>query len=226
MLNERFLARLAEAYPEFHARVDDDARADAARLLDASHGDVGRALVRARMEGALRVYLPYVKGSLPVVGRERDAMEAFSRLVLTVSHVAGHPPSHMEAARDHVVAVLRQSLDIERLERLVRRNDAKEAAAGAAAATGIMASLTTLVSPITTFRKVRRWARFVPPPVRVVAAAVVVAGVLSIPLVAGYSAGIRAERSAATPPGPAGPTLGPDGEAGTRTGTSLPPRSY
>lgn len=199
MLNEKFLSRLREAFPEFYERVDREAAQDAMDLKAAAHGDVQQALVRARMQGAGRVWVPYVRGALPVVGNERPAMEAFSKLVLTVDHVVGYSPPTMEAARDQVVNVLRNSLDVERLRRLVDRDTKKAAATGAAtatAATGIMASATALMSPITAYRQASRWIRYVPVPVRVGVGAVVAAAVLSVPLVAGYSAGIQAEKAA------------------------------
>lgn len=227
MLNEKFLSRLREAFPEFYERVDREAAQDAMDLKAAANGDVAQALVRARMQGAGRVWMPYVRGAVPFVGNERPAMEAFSRLVLTVDHLVGYAPPTMEAARDQVVNVLRNSLDVERLRRLVDR-DTRKAAAGAAtatAATGMMASATALLSPITAYRQASRWIRFVPVPVRVAAGAVVAAAVLSIPLVAGYSAGIHAERVARQET--AIPTTGrPVGSNGSPSERATESRSY
>lgn len=200
MLNETFLSRLGDEFPEFYARVDEQARSEAARLRIAAKGDVGKALARARIEGAARLWWPYVKGSVPLAKRERDAMEGFSRLVLTVGHVVGHEPGGMEQARMHVVGVLRQSLDYERLKDLVesrgKKADGKDEAKAAVAGAGIMASLTTMMAPVTMFRSARRYVRFVPPPARVVVAAVVVAALASVPFVAGFSAGHKAEQAA------------------------------
>lgn len=215
MLNEKFLARLHVAFPDFYGRVREEAASDAAMLLHDADGDVTQALVRARLMGAGRIWAPYVKGSIPWIGKgkERDAMEAFSRVVLTVDELAGYRPPTMEAARDQVVNVLRNSLDVERLRRLLDR-DQRKAATGAAASAGIMASATALMSPITAYRQARRWMRFVPVPIRVAAGAVVAAAVLSIPLVAGYSAGIQAEkaaRNAADAPSTGPAATGPNG---------------
>lgn len=195
MLSERFLTRLEDAFPHFYDRVNADAMEDAVRLLKDAGGDLEKALVRARFEGAGRLWWPYVKGAIPKFGNDLRAMEEFSRLVLTVHHVAGHAPSTMEDARARVVSVLRSSLDVERLKRALGREE-KEAAAGAAAGAGIVASMTALVAPIQSVRAARRWLRFIPPPLRVTLAAVVVAALLSVPFVAGYSAGHHAERHA------------------------------
>ena len=195
MLNEKFLSRLREAFPEFYARVNEEARHEAEELRRAAGGDVQQALVRARMMGAARVWVPYVRGTLPLVGNERPAMESFSRLVLTVDHVVGYEPPSMEAARDQVTNVLRSSLDVERLRRLLER-DERQAAKGAAAGAGVLASASALMAPITAYKQARRWMKFVPVPMRVAAGAVVAAAILSVPLVAGYSAGIQAEKAA------------------------------
>lgn len=206
MLSERFLLRLEDAFPHFYDRVNADALEDAMRLRQQTGGDLERALVRARFEGAGRIWWPYVRGTVPLVKNELPAMEAFTRLVLTVFHLVGQPPSSMEAARSRVVSVLRDSLDVERLRRLLGR-DEKEAAKGAAAGAGVVASMTALVAPLQTMRSARSWARFVPAPLRATLAAVVVAALLSIPLLAGFSAGQHAEeeaRKAKEPPTPKG----------------------
>lgn len=195
MLSERFLTRLQDAFPHFYDRVNADAMEDAVRLLKNSGGDLEKALVRARFEGAGRLWWPYVRGAIPKLGNDLRAMEEFSRLVLTVHHVSGHAPATMEDARSRVVSVLRSSLDVERLRRVLGREE-KEAAAGAAAGAGVIASMTAVVAPIQSVRAARKWLRFIPPPLRVTLAAVVVAALLSVPFVAGYSAGHHAEREA------------------------------
>lgn len=213
MLNENFLSRLSDEFPEFYARIDEEARAEAARLRIAAKGDVGKALARARIEGAARLWWPYVKGSVPLAKRERDAMEGFSRLVLTVGHVVGHEPGGMEQARTHVAGVLRQSLDYERLKDLVDRRGketAKDEAKAAAAGAGIMASVTAMMAPVTMFRSARRYARFVPAPARVAVAAVVVAALASVPFVAGFSAGHKAEQAARAGTAVSGASEDPD----------------
>ncbi|HWH08640.1 MAG TPA: hypothetical protein VNX21_05530 [Candidatus Thermoplasmatota archaeon] len=199
MLSERFLGRLEDAFPHFYDRVNADAIEDAMRLRSEAGGDLERALVRARFEGARAIWWPYVRGTVPLARDELPAMEAFTRLVLTVFHLVGQPPATMEAARGRVVAVLRDSLDVERLQRMLRREEkeaAKDAAKGAAAGAGVVASMTALVAPLQSLRAARKWVRFVPPPLRATLAAVVVAALLSIPLVAGYSAGQHAEAEA------------------------------
>lgn len=203
MLNERFLGRLHDAFPEFYARVDEEARSEAARLRIATQGDVEKALSRARLEGAARLWWPYVKGSIPFAKRERAAMEGFTRLVLTVGHIVGHEPGGMDPARRHVVGVLRQSLDYERLKDVIEmrlrregKDPAKEEAKAAVASAGIMATMTALWGNISTFRNATKYARFVPPPVRIAAAGVVVAALASVPLVASLSAGHKAEQAA------------------------------
>ena len=209
MLDERFLSRLRDAFPTFYARVDEEARAEAAKLRIETGGDVEKALARARLQGTARLWWPYVKGSVPVVRREREAMEGFARLVLTIDHVVGYEPGGMEQAREHVVGVLREAVDHERLKALLERKDteAKAAAAGA----GLVATASAMMAPLTlartAFANVRRYGKFVPPPARVAIAAVVVAALASIPLVAGYSAGRKAEaaaRAQTTPLGQAG----------------------
>lgn len=195
MLSEPFLARLESAFPQFYDRVDAEAFEDAQRIRKEAGGDLERALVRARFEGTRRIWWPYVRGSVPLVGNDRHAMEAFTRLVLTVDHVVGFQPQGMDAARKQVVGVLRQSIDVERLRRLVghgEKEDAKAAATGA----GLVASMGALMAPIASFRSARKWLRVVPPPLRVTLAGVVVAALLSVPLVAGYSAGHNAEKAA------------------------------
>lgn len=210
MLSERFLLRLEDAFPHFYERVNADALEDAVRLRQETGGDLERALVRARFEGAGRIWWPYVRGTVPVVKNELPAMEAFTRLVLTVFHLVGQPPGTMEAARTRVVSVLRDSLDVERLRRLLGREEkeaAKDAAKGAAAGAGVVASMTALVAPLQSMRAARKWARFLPAPLRATLAAVVVAALVSIPLLAGFSAGQHAEeeaRKGKEPPRPKG----------------------
>ncbi|MFA5861287.1 MAG: hypothetical protein WDA16_06285 [Candidatus Thermoplasmatota archaeon] len=191
MLSERFFRRLEDAFPHFYDRVSADAMEDARRIMQDTGGDVEKALLRARFESAGRLWWPYVKGSVPVVGNDLAAMEAFTRLVLTVDFIVGHAPPDLSAARRQVVLVLRESLDVERLRNIVRR-DAKDAAAGA----GLVATMSALLGPLTMARRVSKWSRFVPVPVRVTLGAVVVAALLSLPLMAGYSAGRNAERVA------------------------------
>lgn len=195
MLSETFLSKLHEAFPSFYDRVAAAALEDAARLSREAQGDLEKALVRARFEGAGRVWWPYVRGSVPLVGNPQPAMEAFTRLVLTVQHLAGHPATSMEEARTRTIDVLRQSLDVERLKRALGR-DEKEAAKGAAAGAGMVASMAAVVAPIQSVRSARRWLRFLPPPLRVTLGAVVVAALLSVPIVAGFSAGQHAEAEA------------------------------
>jgi hypothetical protein len=198
MLDDAFLVRLGQAFPYFYARVDEEARAEAAKLRIETGGDVEKALSRARLSGTARLWWPYVKGSIPLVRRDRDAMEGFSRLVLTIDHVVGYEPGGMEQARDHVAGVLRSAIDYERLKDLVTREDgeAKAAAAGA----GLVATAGAVMAPLalarSLFTNVRRWGKFVPPPARVAIGAVVVAALASVPLVAGYSAGRKAEQAA------------------------------
>lgn len=229
MLNEKFLGRLKESFPEFYQRVNEEAMQEARDLRDAAHGDVQQALVRARMQGAARVWVPYVRGTIPFAGDDRPAMEAFSRLVLTVDHVVGYAPPSMEAARDQVVSVLRSSLDVERLRHLLER-DEKQAAAGAAAGAGLLASASALMSPITAYRQARKWMRFVPAPMRVAAGAVVAAAILSVPLVAGYSAGIQAEKAARnfgeTPPAKTAASAKSSTNGGSDKAKTEPSRSY
>lgn len=195
MLDEKFLSRLSMAFPEFYARVDEEARTEAARLRVEANGDLAKALVRARLEGAARLWWPYVKGSVPFAKSERAAMEGFSRLVLTVGHVLSHEPGGMEQAREHVVGVLRQSLDVARLKDLVTRREQEEKAAAAAGA-GIMASVAAMISPISVARRGWKIARVIPGWGRVAIAAVVVAAAASVPIVAGMSAGRKAEQAA------------------------------
>lgn len=194
MLNERFLGRLSRAFPEFYAKVDEESRAEATKLLAETNSDVPKALARARLQGAGALWWPYVKGSVPFVKRERDAMEGFTRLVLTVGHLLGHEPGSMEAAREHVVNALRQSLDVERLKDLVKRREKEETTAAVGAA-GIAASITAMMAPISMARTGVRYARYIPGWGRIAIAAVVVAAAASVPIVAGYSAGQKAEKS-------------------------------
>ncbi|GEM_PF-6075505 len=209
MLDERFLTRLSQAFPTFHDRVDAEAKAEAQRLLAQSGGDVQRALVRARFEGAARLWWPYVKGSVPVVGDDRGAMEAFTRIVLAVDHVLGHQPPSMEAAREQVIQVLRSSLDVERLSKLAG-GEGPQAGKGGAAAAGLVASVAALWAPVSAARRVARAARWLPRPVKYGVGALVLATLASIPIVAGFSAGRQAERAARSRGIP--PTLeAPDG---------------
>jgi hypothetical protein len=198
MINERFLRRLEDAFPHFYDRSNADAMEDAQRILKETGGDVEKALLRARLESAARLWWPYVKGSLPLVGNDVPAMEAFTRLVLTVDHIVGTAPAGLPEARGQVVHVLRSSMDVERLRRLVAGSPAAPAAggAGAAAGAGVLASMGALVAPLQMFRRARSLSRFVPAPLKTTLAAVVVAAILSIPLLTGYSAGRAAERSA------------------------------
>jgi hypothetical protein len=122
-------------------------------------------------------------------------MEAFARLVLTVDHLVGFEPGGMEASRAHVVAVLRDSLDVERLRDIVSRREQDEAKAAAAGA-GIMASVATMMAPLTMLRRARTAVRWLPGWGRVAAGAIVVGALASVPLVAGYSAGRKAEAAA------------------------------
>lgn len=199
MLSERFLARLEGEFPQFYERVNNESMHEAARYRAEAGGDVQKALLRARFDAAGRLWLPYVRGTIPFVGDERPAMEAFSRLVLTVDHLVGYVPPSMEAARVQVVEVLRNSVDYERLHRVLDRQEKEKAkaAAGATAATaGLMATVTTLMAPIQMYRSARSAVGFVPPQLRIALGAVVVAALLSVPFVAGYSAGMQAEKAA------------------------------
>lgn len=195
MLNEGFLARLAGEFPSFYARVDEEARAEAAKLRAEAGGDVAKALARARIAGAARLWWPYVKGTIPLLRRDRAAMEGFARLVLTVDHLVGYEAGSMEAARDHVTQVLRDSLDVERLKDLISRREKDEAAAAAKGA-GLMATVTAAMAPVSMLRSARRYARWLPPPARVAAGAIIVGALASIPFVAGFSAGHKAEKAA------------------------------
>lgn len=195
MINERFLRRLEDAFPHFYDRVSADAMEDARRILQDTHGNVEKALLRARFESAGRLWWPYLKGSVPFLGKDLSAMEAFTRLVLTVDFIVGHPPPDIDAARAQVVTVLRDSLDVDRLRKLIKR-DKQDAGAGAAAGAGLVASMGALLGPISFARRVTKWSRFVPTPIKATLGAVVVAALLSVPLMAGYSAGRRAEHAA------------------------------
>src|SRR5438067_7809646 len=148
MLNDRFLSRIEDEFPQFYARVAEQAAEDAVRIRQSVGGDAEKALVRARFESAGRLWWPYVKGT---VSKDRDAMEAFTRLVLTVDHLAGYHPLSMEDARRQVVDVLRNSLDVERLRKLVKSD---KAAAG-----GIVATATALLAPIGAARTAWKWLR-------------------------------------------------------------------
>lgn len=201
MLSQDFLSDLRAQFPEFYARVNEEAMRDASRLRAESGGDVNRALVRARVQGAASVWWPYVQGVVPVVGNRRPAMEAFTRLVLTVDHLVGYQPADMDTARRQVSHVLEEAIDAERIMKLVGLDKKEEkaaaaGAAGAAAAGGMMASLTTLVAPFQTLRQARRFAKFIPFPARVAIGAAVMVTLASIPLMAGVSAATNAERAA------------------------------
>ncbi|MEA3202119.1 MAG: hypothetical protein QOE90_3547 [Thermoplasmata archaeon] len=193
MIDERFLARLSLAFPSFYERVDAEAAAAARSLLDESHGDVQRALVRARFEGAGRLWWPYVKGSVPVLGDDRAAMEQFTRIVLTIDHLVGHKPGSLERAREQVTDVLRASLDVERLGRLAGRGRTGKAAAGTA---GVFAGLAAVYAPIKAVRRVAGAVRWLPAPAKATLAGLALATAASIPIMAGYSAGRHAERAA------------------------------
>lgn len=195
MLNETFLSRLRAGFPSFYERVNNEAMHEAARLREAAGGDVEKALLRARFEGAGHLWWPYVKGSVPVVGNDQAALEGFTRLVLTVDHLVGHAPPSMEAARDQVEHVLRNSLDVERIKRVLSR-DTRSAGETAAASAGIVASIGALWAPVAAYRRFRGAIRFVPPPLRIGLAAVVVGALASLPVVAAYSAGRHAEKDA------------------------------
>lgn len=194
MLNDAFLARLSDRYPEYYDRANADAMEDASRILREVGGDTEKALVRARLESSRRVWWPYVRGAIPFVKDERPAMEAFSKLVLTVDHVLGVAPPTMEIARAQVVEVLRNSLDVERLKKLIAREP------DAATSAGIVASMAALTAPLQSFRFVGKYGKWLPVPVRITLAGVVVAAVLSVPLIAGYSAGRQAELAARNAP--------------------------
>lgn len=195
MLDERFLARLAQAFPSFYDRVNAEALDEAHRLLGQSGGDAQRALLRARFEGAGRLWWPYVRGSVPVVGDDHAAMEQFARIVLTVDHIVGYQPSGVEAARNQVVDVLRSSLDVERLARLAGREGQGSGKAGAATA-GLLASLAAVWAPVKAVRRVAGAMRWLPASVKWGIGGLILASLASIPIVAGYSAGRHAERAA------------------------------
>lgn len=192
MLGDTFLTRLSTAFPTFYERVNSEAAAEAERLRGETRGDMEKAILRARFEGATRLWWPYVKGSAPIVGDDADAMEAFTRLILVIDHLVGHHPASMEAARDQVVAVLRNSIDVERLRRLVA-SDAKDSGAAKA---GLVASFAAVMTPLSLAGRAGKLYRFMPPALRLTLAGVVVAALASIPIVAGYSAGRQAERTA------------------------------
>lgn len=193
MLDKEFLDDLRAEFPAFYDRVHADAMREASRLRAEAGGDVDRALMRARVSGAANIWWPYVKGAVPLVGDERPAMEAFTKLVLTVDHVVGYQPPDMETARRQVVHVLENTMDTERLLKLLNRKDEKN---DEAAAAGIIASTTAFLAPLNLLRRMRKGARFVPAPVRVAIGAAIVVTVLSVPLMAGFSAGTQAERAA------------------------------
>jgi hypothetical protein len=215
MLDETFLSRLRAGFPSFYERVSREAIEEADRLRAAAGGDLHKALLRARFDGASELWWPYVKGSIPMVGDDRAAMEGFARLVLTVDHLVGYAPPTMEAARDQVEQVLRSSLDVERMRKVLGK-DTRSAGEGAAASAGIVASIGALWAPFATFRRFRGAIRFVPPPLRIAIAAVVVGALASIPVVAAYSASRQAERSArAHAPEPIPATATPATSAGS-----------
>lgn len=198
MLTQKFLADLRAQFPEFYPRVNEEAMRAASRLRAEAGGNLERALVRARIEGAADLWWPYVKGSVPVVGTKRPAMESFTRLVLTVDHLVGYQPPDMEAARRQVVHVLEETVDIERVLQMVGIDQKEEkAAAGAAAGVaGLAASFTTLLAPFQLLGRARKFARFVPAPVRLAIGAAVVVTLASVPIMAGISAATQAERAA------------------------------
>lgn len=197
MLSQSFLADLGAQFPAFYERVNAEAMRDASRLRAEAGGDVDRALVRARVEGAAAVWWPYVQGTVPIVGNKRPAMEAFARLVLTVDHLVGYQPPSMDAARRQVLHVLEETVDAERILKMVGVDTPGEkAAAAGAGAAGLMASFSGLVAPIQALRTARKWVRFVPAPVRVAIGAAVLVTLASVPLMAGISAATQAERAA------------------------------
>lgn len=197
MLSEKFLARLGREFPSFYERVNQEAMQEAGKLRAEAGGDVQKALLRARFQSAGRLWIPYVKGTLPLMGNDRPAMEEFTRLVLVVDHVVGFVPPSMEAARSQVVDVLRHSVDYERLQAVFERENKQAAAkAGAAAGAGLMATLAPFLTPLSLYRRARRGFRLMPVPLRVVVGAAIVATLLSVPLIAGYTAGLQAEKAA------------------------------
>lgn len=223
MLSDAFLGRLRAAFPAFYERVNNEAAVEAARLRAEAGGDLQKALMRARFESAGRLWWPYVKGTVPVVGDDQEAMEGFTRLVLTVHHLVGHAPPTMEAARERVEGVLRNSIDVERLQRVLRR-DTRSAGETAAASAGIVASIGALWAPVRAWKSFRYGIRFVPPPLRIAVAGVVAAALASVPVVAAYSAGRQAEKIAREDAGIAeggasGPSLSTNG-----TGHATPAR--
>jgi hypothetical protein len=189
MLHARFIARLEDAFPHFYDRANADAIEDAERLLKDTHGDVEAALHRARFEGAGRLWWPYVKGSVPFVGNDAAAMEVLTRLVLTVDAIVGLPPPTMKEARSHVVEVLENSLDVERLRRFVASDKKAEGAAGG----GLVAGMMALLAPVSMVKNARAWTRFVPASLLIVMGGVIVAALLSLPIMTGYSVGHQAE---------------------------------
>lgn len=195
MLDERFLARLSAQLPTFYERVNAESAAAARSLLEESRGDAHRAILRARLEGASRLWWPYVRGSIPVVGDDRHAMEQFTRIVLTIDHLLGYQPGGVEEAREQVVSVLRNSLDVERLARIAGRDGTKSGAATAAGA-GFLASIAAAWAPIATVRRVAGAFKWLPPAAKWGIGAVILATLASVPIMAGYSASRNAERQA------------------------------
>jgi len=196
MLDDAFLGRLAHTFPEFYERVNEHAGHEAERLLTAAHGDPHRALVRARFSGAAHIWWPYVKGSIPMIGRDRAAMEAFTTHVLTIYHVVGYQPANMAAARDQVVGVLRAAVDVERLKDAVGGLRGVDRETAVAAGMGALATASSVIGPLVRSKGLRRLAKAVPIPMRIAAGVVMATALASVPLVAGYTAGLKAEDAA------------------------------
>ncbi len=192
MLSREFLEDLRDAFPTFYTRVNEEAMHEASRLRAETGGDIEKALMKTRIQGAGALWWPYVKGSIPFFGDDRPAMEVLTRLVLTVDHVVGYQPNDMETAREQVVRVLEQTFDMERVRELLK-NDASEEGA---AAVGMLASATALLAPLRRFGSLSKKVRFIPMPARIAIGAAIVVTLASIPLMAGYSAGTQAERAA------------------------------
>jgi hypothetical protein len=209
------MSRLRAGFPTFYERVNNEAMHEAARLRAEAGGDLDKALLRARFEAAGDLWWPYVKGSVPVLGDDQAALEGFTRLVLTVDHLVGHVPPSMEAARDQVESVLRSSLDVERLKRVLSR-DTRSAGETAAASAGVVASIGALWAPVAAYRQFRGAIRFVPPPLRIGLAAVVVGALASLPVVAAYSASRQAEKNARGAVEPETPSASRSNGAGAR----------
>lgn len=219
MLSETFLSRLRAGFPAFYERVNNEAMHAAAKLRAEAEGDLEKALLRARFQAAGDLWWPYVKGSVPVVGDDQAAMEGFARVVLTVDHLVGYVPPSMESARDQVDQVLRSSLDVERLKRVLSR-DTRSAGETAAASAGVVASIGALWTPLAAYRRFRGAIRFVPPPLRIGIAAVVAGALASLPVVAAYSASRQAEKNAREAGAPGVPVASGSNGAGRHTVTA------